>query len=184
MEYALLPCPFIFVKRMKNRFSSELHYAVLFCRDALDFGYFSVFVHVLGRGGKGIFLWKHFRDWILWHTYFKVQKSILQTSIYRQTLQQQSSPSPPISIERRVVSRWWFTVRKIFSFIWWIEVKRHESPNTFARMGGSLKGFASLRDSASTCCRQHIKSDFLHFWDPYVLLRSDFYSKGQPQCPL
>ena len=75
-----------------------------------------------GEGGKGIFLWKHFRDWILWHTYFKVQKSILQTSIYRQTLQQQSSPSPPISIERRVVSRWWFTVRKIFSLIWWIEV--------------------------------------------------------------
>ena len=123
MEYALLRCPFIFVKRMKNRFRSELYSAVLFCRDALDFGYFSVlFVHVLGRGGKGIFLWKHFRDWILWHTYFKVQKSILQTSIYRQTLQQQSSPSPPISIERRVVSRRWFTVRKIFSFVWWIEV--------------------------------------------------------------
>ena len=123
MEYALLRCPFIFVKRMKNRFRSELYSAVLFCRDALDFGYFSVlFVHVLGRGGKGIFLWKHFRDWILWHTYFKVQKSILQTSIYRQTLQQQSSPSPPISIERRVVSRWWFTVRKIFSLVWWIEV--------------------------------------------------------------
>ena len=53
MEYALLRCPFIFVKRMKNRFSSELYYAVLFCRDALDFGYFSVFVHVLGRGGEG-----------------------------------------------------------------------------------------------------------------------------------
>ena len=54
MEYALLRCPFIFVKRMKNRFRSELYSAVLFCRDALDFGYFSVlFVHVLGRGGEG-----------------------------------------------------------------------------------------------------------------------------------
>ena len=26
-----------------------------------------------------------------------------------------------------------------------------------------LKGFASFRDGASTCCRQYIKSDFLHF---------------------
>ena len=48
----------------------------------------------------------------------------------------------------------------------------------------SPKGIASLRDSASKCCEQYIKSDFLHFWDPYVLLRSDFYSKGQAQCPL
>ena len=47
-----------------------------------------------------------------------------------------------------------------------------------------LKGFASLRDSASICCGQYIKSDFLHIWDPYVLLRSDFYSKGLAQCPL
>ena len=48
----------------------------------------------------------------------------------------------------------------------------------------SPKVFVSLRDSASTCCEQYIKSDFLHFWGPYVLLRSDFYSKGQAQCPL
>ena len=50
--------------------------------------------------------------------------------------------------------------------------------------GQAPKGFASLRDSASACCEQYIKSEFLHFWDPYVLLRSDFYSKGQAQCPL
>ena len=40
-----------------------------------------------------------------------------------------------------------------------------------------------LRDDSPKCCEQYIKSDFGLYLGPYVLLRSDFDSKGQAQCP-
>ena len=41
-----------------------------------------------------------------------------------------------------------------------------------------------LRDDAPKCCEQYIKSDFALYLGPYVLLRSDFYTEDQSECPL
>ena len=41
-----------------------------------------------------------------------------------------------------------------------------------------------LRCQSRYCFERYIESDFVNFWVPYVLLRSDFDSKGQSQCPL
>ena len=40
------------------------------------------------------------------------------------------------------------------------------------------KQYTRLRKTAQKRSGQYIKSEFINFWAPYVLLRSDFDSKG------
>ena len=43
--------------------------------------------------------------------------------------------------------------------------------------GLAQKQFTRLRKTAQKCYEQYIKSVFVSFWAPYVLLRSNFDSK-------
>ena len=40
-----------------------------------------------------------------------------------------------------------------------------------------------LRDDAPKCCEQYIKSDFVLFWGPDVLWRSNFDTESKAQPP-